>query len=122
MRVAKSRELVARGRRPAAVARVIQISRQAIHRTPRPRRAPQPRPPRGPVDRAIVEVAKANPTDGTRMVAALTRREIGRPVSRKRAQRVMREQLLLQRHRPSGRRRRPGFFRVEHPASSGTWT
>jgi putative transposase len=27
----------------------------------------------------------------------------------------MREQRLLQRHRPSGRRRRPGFFRVERP-------
>jgi putative transposase len=67
------------------------------------------------VDRAIVEVAKANPTDGTRMVAALTSREIERPVSRKRAQRVMRAERLLQRHRPSGRRRRPGHFRVERP-------
>src|SRR5215467_8815470 len=27
----------------------------------------------------------------------------------------MREQRLLQRHRPAGRRRRPGFFRVERP-------
>jgi hypothetical protein len=67
------------------------------------------------VDRAIVEVAKANPTDGTRMVAALTSREIERPVSRKRAQRVMRVERLLQRHRPSGRRRRPGHFRVQRP-------
>jgi putative transposase len=93
----------------------MQISRQAIYRTPKPRRAPQRRPPQGPVDRAIVEVAKANPTDGTRMVAALASRQIGRPVNRKRTQRVMREQRLLQRHRPSGRRRRPGFFRVERP-------
>jgi putative transposase len=69
----------------------------------------------GTVDRAIVEVAKANPTDGTRMVAALTSREIERPVSRKRAQRVMRSERLLRRHRPSGRRRRPGHFRVERP-------
>ena len=60
-------------------------------------------------------MAKANPTDGTRMVAALTSREIERPVSRKRAQRVMRAERLLQRHRPSGRRRRPGYFRVERP-------
>ncbi len=93
----------------------MQISRQAIYRTPKPRRPPQRRPPQGPVDEAIVEVAKANPTDGTRMVAALTARQIGRQVSRKRAQRVMREQSLLQRHRPSGRRRRPGFFQVERP-------
>src|SRR5207237_10808538 len=64
---------------------------------------------------AIVGVAKANPTDGTRMVAALTSRRLGRPVNRQRAQRVMREQRLLQRHRPSGRRRRPGLFRVERP-------
>ncbi len=49
------------------------------------------------------------------MVAALTSREIERPVSRKRAQRVMRAERLLQRHRPSGRRRRPGHFRVERP-------
>jgi len=63
-----------------------QISRQAIYRTPRRRTDPGPRPAPGG-DRAIVAVAKDNPTDGTRMVAALTSREIRRPVSRKRAQR-----------------------------------
>src|SRR3954471_1708885 len=68
-----------------------------------------------PVDRLIVEVAQTNPTDGTRMVAALTSQELGRQVNRKRAQRMMREQRLLQRHRPLRRRRRPGFFRVERP-------
>jgi putative transposase len=115
VRVARSRELVAAGRRPAVVARVAGVSRQAIYRKPRPRRPPQRRPPSGPVDAAIVEVATANPTDGTRMVAALSSRRLGRPVNRKRAQRVMREQRLLQRHRPPGRRRRPGFFRVERP-------
>jgi putative transposase len=115
VRVARSRELVAAGGKPAVVARVARVSRQAIHRKPRPRRPPQRRPPSGPVDEAIVEVARANPTDGTRMVAALTGRKLGRPVNRKRAQRVMSEQGLLQRHRPSGRRRRPGFFRVERP-------
>ena len=93
----------------------MQVTRQAIHRTPKPRRSPQRRPPQGPVERAIVAVAEANPTDGTRMVAALASRELGAQVNRKRAQRVMREQRLLQRHRPSGRRRRPGFFRVERP-------
>ncbi len=114
-RVARSRELVARGRRPAVVARVMQVTRQAIYRTPRPRRAPQRQPAKGPVDATIVELARQNPTDGTRMVAALASRELARQVSRKRTQRVMREQKLLQRHRPSGRRRRPGFFRVERP-------
>jgi transposase len=88
---------------------------------PKPRRAPQRCPPKGPVDRAIVEVAKQNPTDGTRMVAALTSREIGKPVNRKRTQRVMREQRLLQRHRSSGRRRRPASFGSSAPVSSGTW-
>jgi putative transposase len=97
------------------VARVMQVSRQAIYRTPKPRTRPGPRPAAGSVDRAIVEVAKANPTDGTRMVAALTSREIGRPINRKRAQRVMRQERLLQRHRPLHRRKRPGFFRVERP-------
>jgi putative transposase len=114
-RVARSRELVAAGRKPAVVARVAGVSRQAIYRKPKPRRPPQRRLPSGPVDEAIAEVAKANPTDGTRMVAALTSRRLGRPINRKRAQRVMREQRLLQRHRPLRRRRRPGFFRVERP-------
>jgi len=61
-------------------------------------------------DRVILDVARENPTDGTRMVAALAGRELGRPVSRKKAKRLMREHRLLQRHRPLGRRRRPGFF------------
>jgi putative transposase len=93
----------------------MQITRQAIYRTPKRRPPAQRRPATGTVDRAIVEVAKANPTDGTRMVAALTSREIEQQVNRKRAQRVMRAEGLLQRHRPSGRRRRPGYFRVERP-------
>src|SRR5213078_3401770 len=42
-RVARSRELVARGFAAAAVARVLQVTRQAIYRTPTPRRAPQRR-------------------------------------------------------------------------------
>lgn len=114
-RAARSRELVAKGRRPAVVARVLQVNRSGLYRTPK-------RPPRttgravvDPVDRLIVEVALANPTDGSRMVAALASRELGRQVNRKRAQRVMRQQRLLQRHRPLRRRRRPGFFRVERP-------
>lgn len=93
----------------------MQISRQAIYRTPKPRRAPQRRPPQGPVEEAIVEVAKANPTDGYRMVWALVRRKLGRAVNRKRVLRVMREQKLIQRRRREPRRRRPGFFRVERP-------
>ena len=93
----------------------MQITRQAIYRTPKPRTRPGPRPARGTVDRAIVEVARQNPTDGTRMVAALTSRQLGEPVNRKRAQRVMRQQRLLQRHRPLHRRRRPGHFRVTRP-------
>ncbi len=117
MRVTRSRELVAEGYRPAAVARVARISRQAIYRTPRPRRAPASpaRAPSDPVDAAIVAVAEHNPTDGYRMVAALTRRRLGRPVNRKRVLRVMRERRLIQRRRPLGRRRRPGFFRVQRP-------
>src|SRR4051794_23479198 len=117
MRVTRSRELVAEGYRPAAVARVAQVSRQAIYRTSKPRRAPAS-PGRARVDEveaAIVEVAEANPTDGYRMVCAWARRRLGRPVNRKRVLRVMRERRLIQRRRPSGRRRRPGFFGVERP-------
>jgi len=99
MRVARSRELVARGFAAAAVARVMQISRQALYRPPTPRTAPQRRPAADPVEAAIVEVARDNQTDGYRMVTAFVGRKLG-AVNRKRVLRVMREQKLIQRHRP----------------------
>ena len=114
MRVADSRELVARGRRAALVARVAGISRQAIYR--RPSRPPKgQRRPLSHTDQAILGVAREHPTDGTRMVAAVAGRDLGHAVNRKRVQRLMREHRLLQRQRPLARRRRPGFFRVERP-------
>ncbi len=73
---------------------------------PKPRRVPQPRPTSDPVDVAVVEVAKDNPTDGYRMLWALTRRKLGRAVNRKRVLRVMREQRLIQRRGRPPRRRR----------------
>lgn len=113
-RVARSRELVAQGRPAAVVARVAGISRQANYR--RPRRPPvRQRRPLDATDRAVLEIARANPTDGTRMVAALARREPGREINRKRAQRLMREHRLLQPKRSEGPRRRPGYFRVTRP-------
>ena len=111
VRVARSRELVAKGYAVAAVARVLQITRQAIYRIPKPRTAPQRRPPVDEVGRAIVQVAKDNPTDGYRMVWALTRRKLGRAVNRKRVLRVMREQKLSS-------RQRPGVFRVTRPGAA----
>jgi len=114
-RVARSRELVACGFAVAAVTRVLQVSRQAVYRTPRPRRPPQRRPVSDPVEQAIVQVAEANQTDGYRMVAAMARQKLGRAVNRKRVLRVMRERKLIQRRRPLERRKRPGFFRVERP-------
>jgi putative transposase len=114
-RVARSRELVARGFAVAAVARVLQVSRQAIYRTPTPRRGPQRRSVFDPVELAIVEVATDNQTDGYRMVTAFVRRKLGVAVNRKRVLRVMRERKLIQRRRPLERRKRPGFFRVERP-------
>jgi putative transposase len=114
MRVARSRELVAQGRPAALVARVAGISRQAIYR--RPKRPPRgQRRPLGPTDRVVLDVARANPTDGTRMVAALAGRDLGGAVNRKRVQRLMREHALLQPKRSEGRRRRPGFFQVTRP-------
>jgi len=114
-RASRSRELVAKGRRPAIVARVLQVNRTGLYRKPKRR----PVSVRGPVvdavDRLIVDVARDNPSDGTRMVAALASQQLGRQINRKRAQRVMRQQRLLQRHQPLRRRRRPGFFRVERP-------
>ncbi len=114
-RVARSRELVARGFAAATVTRVLQVSRQSVYRTPTPRTMPQRRSPTDPVEKAIVEVAEANQTDGYRMVAALTRQKLGRPVNRKRVLRVMRQRKLIQRRRPLNRRKRPGFFIVERP-------
>ena len=116
VRVARSRELVAKGHALAAVARVLQVTRQAIYRTPRPRTAPQRRPPVDDVEPAIVAVAEENPTDGYRMVWALTQRKLGRAINRKRVLRVMREQKLIQRRRSVPRRRRPGYFKVTRPA------
>jgi len=113
-RVARSRDLVAEGHAPSVVARVAGISRQALYRVPRPRTVPQ-RPPADEVEAAIVEEATANQTDGYRMVTALVRRRLGRPVNRKRVLRVLRERKLIQRRRPLERRKRPGFFRVERP-------
>jgi putative transposase len=93
----------------------MQISRQALYRTPKPRCAPQRRPVPDPVEQAIVAEALANQTDGYRMVTAFVRRRLGRAVNRKRVLRVMRERRLIQRWRPLERRKRPGFFRVERP-------
>ncbi len=115
MRVARSRRLVAEGYALATVARVLQISRQALYRVPRPRTVPQRRPAVDPVEQAIDEIAGANQTDGYRMVTAFVRRKLGVPVNRKRVLRVMRERKLIQRRRPLERRKRPGFFRVERP-------
>ena len=114
-RVARSRELVAEGHAPSVVARVAGISRQALYRVPRPRTAPQRRPPADPVEAAIVAEALANQTDGYRMVCAFVRQRLGVAVNRKRVLRVMRERKLIQRRRPLERRKRPGFFRVERP-------
>jgi putative transposase len=99
------------------VARVAQISRQAIYRIPKPRRAPAApsRPPADEVEAVIVAEAEANPTDGYRVVTAWVRRRLGQPVNRKRVLRVMRQRRLIQRRRRLDRRRRPGFFRVERP-------
>jgi putative transposase len=116
-RVARSRELVAKGYALAAVARVLQVTRQAIYRVPRPRKAPDAarRPPVDEVEAAIVEVAEQNPTDGYRIVTAWVVRKLGRAINRKRVLRVMRERKLIQRRTHEPRRRRPGFFKVERP-------
>jgi putative transposase len=114
-RAARSRELIAKGRKPAVVARVLQVNRSGLYRRPKRRPVSVRGPVVDPVDRLIVEVARDNPSDGTRMVAALASQKVGRQINRKRAQRVMRQQRLLQRHQPLRRRRRPGFFRVERP-------
>jgi len=115
LRVARSRDLVAEGHSPSVVARVARITRQALYRTPKPRAAPQRRPIGDLVERAIVEEALANQTDGYRMITAFVCRKLGVAVNRKRVLRVMRKHKLIQRRRPLERRKRPGFFQVERP-------
>ena len=117
MRVTRSRELVAEGHSPSVVARIAQISRQAIYRVPKksPAAARRAAPPVDEVEAAIVEVAQANQTDGYRMVCALVCRKLGRAVNRKRVLRVLRDRRLIQHRRRLDRRRRPGFFRVRRP-------
>jgi putative transposase len=115
VRVARSRRFVAEGYALATVARVMQVSRQALYRTPAPRRPPQRRPAVDAVEQAIVAEATADQTDGYRMVTAFVRQRLGVAVNRKRLLWVMRERKLIQRRRPLERRKRPGFFRVERP-------
>ena len=116
-RVAYARQLVAEGHSPSALARILQISRQAIYRIPTraPRAVSRSRPPVDEVEAAIVHVAEENPTDGYRIVTAWVTRKLGRAVNRKRVLRVMRERKLIQRRTHEPRRRRPGFFKVERP-------
>jgi len=77
MRVTRSRELVAEGHSPSLVARVAQISRQAIYRVPktRPLAAKRAGPPGDDVEAAIIAVARDNQTDGYRMGTALVVRK-----------------------------------------------
>jgi putative transposase len=116
-RVAYARELVAAGHRPAVVTRILRVSRQAVYRIPKPRRAPDAarRRPVDDVELAIVAVAEQNPTDGYRLVTAWVRRKLDRAVNEKRVLRVMRERKLIQRRTHEPRRRRPGFFQVTRP-------
>lgn len=116
-RVAYARQLVAEGHSPSALARILQISRQAIYRVAAkpPAVARTSRSPVDEVEQAIVEVCETNPTDGYRIVTAWVQRKLGRAVNRKRVLRVMRERRLIQRRTHEPRRRRPGFFRVQRP-------
>jgi putative transposase len=111
-RVARSRELVAGGRKPAVVARVLRISRQAIYRTParRPASARRQGAPSDPVERRSSRSLSTTRPTATAWCGA--RRKLGQAVNRKRVLRLMREQRLTQRRRPLARRRRPGYFRV----------
>jgi hypothetical protein len=113
VRVAQARVLVAERDALATVARVMQITRQALYRVAKPGTAPRCCPPAdGSLDAVIVEVAKANPADGYRIVTAWVARKLGRAVNRKR---VLREQKLIQRRGREPKRRRPGFSKVERP-------
>jgi putative transposase len=121
VRVARSRELVAQGRPAAVVARVAGISGQAIYR--RPARPPKgQRRPLDATDRIVLDVARCNPTDGTRMVAALAARQTRGAVNRKRVQRLMREHACCSPSAPTVAAGDPATCRSPAPMSSGTST
>jgi putative transposase len=116
-RVGYARELVAAGHRPAVVARILQISRQAIYRVPeaaaaagvfgppaelRGRGGDHRRGP-GQPDRRLPAGHGVGRRPG---------RASGQPQARAARER---ERRLIQRRRPPARRRRPGFFRVQRP-------
>jgi hypothetical protein len=76
MRVTRSRELVAEGYRRSVVARVAQIGRQAIYRTPGPRA----RPPSGagpPTGASLPRASGSKPTGCTALVSCETPRFAG---------------------------------------------
>lgn len=92
-RTPRSRELVAQAAgRPGREGRG--ISQQAIYRHPK-RPLTGQRREFDDVDRVVLEVARENPTDGTRMVAALAAQQLSVGsdeqvgVNRKRAQRLI---------------------------------
>jgi hypothetical protein len=60
-RAARSRELIAKGRRAAVVARVMQVNRTGLYRPPKRRPKTTRRAVVDPIDRLIVDVARDNP-------------------------------------------------------------
>jgi putative transposase len=70
----------------------------------------------------VLEVARENPMDGTRMVAALASREVAGALNRKRVQRLMREHRLLQPNALTVGAGGPATFRSRAPMSCGIWT
>ncbi len=116
-RVAWSRTKVAEGHPVATVARIANISRQAIYKTPTPTMKPQSRDISDPIEQKILDTCNEDDyrTDGYRMISAIVSRLLGRPVNRKRVLRVMRKHKLIQRKARPERRRRPGKFTVTRP-------
>ena len=116
-RVAYARQLVAEGHSPSALARILRISRQAIYRVPTkpPAAVNRRRPPADDVERAIMQVCEANPTDGYHIVTARVGRKLGAGGEPQSVLRVIRERRLTHRRTHEPRRRRPRFFRAERP-------
>ena len=104
----------------AAVTRVL---RSAARRStgPRDRAGAAAAPVVDPVEVAIVEEAKANPTDGYRMVWAFAA-AARRAVNRKRVLRVMRERKLIQRRGRSSGAGGPACSGSSGRGSCGSWT
>lgn len=120
MLIARSRELVPRNITQRSWHPSLRSLAKVIYRRPTPR-LHSSKVIQDDVEQAIVDIAKANQTDGYRMVCTMPSRQLGRPVNRKCVLQVMRKRGLIQRKRCPAAGLRGGSL-LRGRTTSSTWT